>query len=73
MQVSKACREAGVPLYLDACRFAENSYFIKIREAGYKDRSVKSIAQVTLQDTMLNLLTVRDMQHRSHRLQVHSV
>jgi tryptophanase len=37
-------REHGVPFYLDACRFAENAYFIKLREEGYADRSVESIA-----------------------------
>lgn len=42
---SAACRARGVPFYLDACRFAENAYFIKTREAGYADRSVESIAQ----------------------------
>ena len=42
---SRACRERGVPFYLDACRFAENAYFIKLREDGYADRSVESIAQ----------------------------
>ena len=46
MQVSQLCRERGVPLFLDACRFAENAYFIKTREPGYQARSVKSIAQV---------------------------
>ncbi len=33
------------PLILDVCRYAENSMFIKLREAGQQDRSVKSIAQ----------------------------
>ena len=33
----------GIPLYLDACRFAENAYFIKLRESKYKDANVKDI------------------------------
>jgi len=43
--VSAVCRRHGLPLYLDACRFAENAYFIKLREEGYADRSVRSIAR----------------------------
>ena len=35
----------GVPLYFDACRFAENCWFIKQREPGFADRSVRSIAK----------------------------
>jgi len=42
---SAICRERGVPYYLDACRFAENAYFIKLREDGFADRSVESIAR----------------------------
>ncbi|MGB7556212.1 MAG: tryptophanase, partial [Candidatus Korobacteraceae bacterium] len=33
--VSAVCRRHGIPLYFDACRFAENAYFIKLREEGY--------------------------------------
>ncbi|MBI5280413.1 MAG: tryptophanase [Candidatus Solibacter usitatus] len=43
--VSAAARRNGIPFYLDACRFAENAWFIREREAGYKDWSPKQIAQ----------------------------
>ncbi len=43
--VSAVCRRHGIPLYFDACRFAENSYFIKLREKGYESKTPKQIAQ----------------------------
>ena len=43
--VRAVCDKYGIPLFLDACRFAENAYFIKLREKGYGDKSVKEIAQ----------------------------
>jgi tryptophanase len=43
--VSALCRQHRIPLYFDACRFAENSYFIKLREPGYENKSPKEIAQ----------------------------
>jgi tyrosine phenol-lyase len=43
--VSDLCHRHGIPLYFDACRFAENAYFIKLREPGYVDKSPKEIAQ----------------------------
>jgi len=43
--VKAACVEAGVPLYLDACRFAENAWLIHEREAGQKDRTPRDIAR----------------------------
>ena len=44
-ETKKLLNEYGIPLFLDCCRFAENAYFIKQREAGYKDKSIKEIAQ----------------------------
>ncbi len=44
-QVSALCRRHGIPLYFDACRFAENAYFIKLREKGYDAKTPKEIAQ----------------------------
>jgi tryptophanase len=44
-QVRAVCDEYGIPMFLDACRFAENAWFIKIREDGYADRTAKEIAQ----------------------------
>jgi len=43
--VSGVCREHGIPFYIDACRFAENAYFIKLREEGYSNRAPIEIAR----------------------------
>jgi tyrosine phenol-lyase len=44
-EVSGVCRKHRIPLYFDACRFAENAYFIKLRENGYESKTPKQIAQ----------------------------
>jgi tyrosine phenol-lyase len=44
-EVSAVCRAHGIPLYIDACRFAENAYFIKLREEGYGGRTPLEIAR----------------------------
>jgi tryptophanase len=43
--VHDVCRRNGIPLYFDACRFAENAYFIKLREQGHKNKTPKEIAR----------------------------
>ncbi|MDR3738506.1 MAG: tryptophanase [Terracidiphilus sp.] len=44
-QVSAVCRRHDIRLYIDACRFAENAWFIKLREKGYENKTPKEIAQ----------------------------
>ena len=43
-EVKKVCSENNIPFFIDACRFAENCYFIKLREDGHADKSVPEIA-----------------------------
>ncbi|MCG8352368.1 MAG: tryptophanase [Chloroflexales bacterium] len=43
--MSELCHTYGIPFFIDACRFAENSWFIKQREAGYADHTPLQIAQ----------------------------
>ena len=43
--VREVCDRNGLKLFLDACRFAENSWFIKMREPGYADVSPREIAR----------------------------
>ncbi len=43
--VRAVCDKYNLPLFLDACRFAENAYFIKKREKGYEGKSILEICQ----------------------------
>jgi tryptophanase len=43
--VKRVCEARGIPLYLDACRFAENAWFIREREPGYATCTPREIAQ----------------------------
>jgi tryptophanase len=38
------CSKHGIPFFIDACRFAENCYFIKLREKGYQHKNIPEIA-----------------------------
>jgi len=44
-EVSQLCKQYGIPLYFDAARYAENAYFIKKREAGYENKTIKEIVK----------------------------
>ncbi len=44
-ETKEVCKKYGIPLFIDACRFAENAYFIKIREKGYENKSILEIVQ----------------------------
>jgi tyrosine phenol-lyase len=44
-EVKEVCNKFDIPLIIDACRFAENAYFIKKREKGYKNKSIIDIVK----------------------------
>ena len=43
-EIKTICRQNNIPLFIDACRFAENCFFIKLREKGYAEKTVEEIA-----------------------------
>ncbi|MDD3601263.1 MAG: tryptophanase, partial [Defluviitoga tunisiensis] len=44
-ETSQLAKKYGIHVFLDAARYAENAYFIKYREKGYADKSIKDIVQ----------------------------
>ena len=44
-EVNAICKKYNKPMFLDACRFAENAYFIKTREKGFENKSILEICQ----------------------------
>lgn len=44
-EIRAVCRKHGIPVFLDACRFAENAFLVKLREPGQQGRSVRDIAR----------------------------
>jgi tryptophanase len=44
-EIRAVCSRQGIPLFLDACRFAENAYLIKQREPGQRHRTARAIAR----------------------------
>jgi tryptophanase len=43
-EAKAVCKKYNIPFFIDACRFAENCYFIKIREKEYENKSIQEIA-----------------------------
>ncbi len=44
-EVAEVAKEHDIPFFFDACRFAENAYFIKTREEGYKNKDIRDIVR----------------------------
>ena len=60
-EVSALCRRYGVRLQIDSARFAENAYFIKTREPGYADKSIKEIVhEIFSYDDIMTMSSKKD-------------
>ncbi len=44
-EVKTICEANNIPMFIDACRFAENAYFIKLREEGYRHTAIPDIVK----------------------------
>ncbi|MEG2614335.1 MAG: tryptophanase [Alistipes sp.] len=55
-ETAELCRKYGIPVLIDSARFAENAYFIKTREKGYENKSIKEIVRETY--TYADLMTI---------------
>ena len=44
-ETKAVCKRYGIPLFIDACRFAENAWFIRLREKGYENTPVETIVR----------------------------
>jgi tryptophanase len=58
-QVSAIAKANHIPLLIDGARYAENAYFVKQREDGYKDHSIKDIAKETFQLADIFLMSAK--------------
>ncbi|MEG1611720.1 MAG: tryptophanase [Alistipes sp.] len=55
-ETAELCRKYGIPMLIDSARFAENAYFIKTREKGYENKTIKEIVHEIY--TYADLMTI---------------